>query len=74
MINPTFYVQTMGVHVKNYVAGQEGWLLVTPGWHAIKYKDAMLSSTRMPSPKVPVTLTNLWQKHLAMHTVSSGLL
>jgi len=29
----------MDVRVKNYVASQEGWLSVTPGWHAIKYKD-----------------------------------
>jgi len=39
MINPTIYVETMGTHVKNYIAGQEDWLSVTPGWHAIKYKD-----------------------------------
>ena len=29
----------MDVRVKNYIASQEGWLSVTPGQHAIKYKD-----------------------------------
>jgi len=30
----------MDARVKNYVASQEGWLSVTLGRHAIKYKDS----------------------------------
>ena len=28
------------VHVQNYFDSVEGWLSVTPGWHAIKYKES----------------------------------
>ena len=31
----------MDIYVRNYVAGQEGWLSETLGWHvAIKYNDS----------------------------------